>query len=125
VWLADALPALAQRSRRLQWVHTFAIRSGRLVDSVHLRVFIPEPGRSMVPAAVAPRPGGRSSVQAVASRRHSTSQLVPTWSGVATMTPSGGSRMSGPKASKDTAGFHGSKGVSAHLPKLVIAVQTE
>ena len=34
------------------------------------------------------------------------------------MTPSGGSRTSGPKASKDTAGFHGSKGVSAHLPKL-------
>jgi hypothetical protein len=56
---------------------------------------------------------------------HSTSQVVPTWRGVATMTPSGGSMMSGPKASKDTAGFHGSKGVSAHLPKLVIAVQME
>ena len=56
---------------------------------------------------------------------YSMSHVVPTWSGVATMTPSGGSSMSGPKASKPTAGFHGSNGVSAHLPKLVIAVQME
>ena len=40
------------------------------------------------------------------------------------MTPSGGSRMSGPKASKDTAGFHGIKGVSAHLPQGFRAVGT-
>ena len=41
------------------------------------------------------------------------------------MTPSGGSRISGPKASKDVAGFHGRYGVPLHLPNPVIAVQTE
>ena len=34
-------PALVQRPRRRQWVRTFAIRSGRLAGSMHLRVFFP------------------------------------------------------------------------------------
>lgn len=58
-------------------------------------------------------------------RRYSTSHVVPTYSGATTMTPSGGSRTFGPNVSKDATGFHESRGVSAHLPKLVIAVQTE
>ena len=41
VWLAAALPGLVKRPRRRQWVRTFAIRSGRLSGSVHLRVFFP------------------------------------------------------------------------------------
>jgi glycosyltransferase involved in cell wall biosynthesis len=41
VWLAAALPGLVMRARRRQWVRTFAIRSGRLTGSVHLRVFFP------------------------------------------------------------------------------------
>ena len=41
VWLAVALPGLVKRPRRRQWVRTFAIRSGRLAGSVHLRVFFP------------------------------------------------------------------------------------
>ena len=40
-WLVVALPGLVQPHRRRQWVRTFAIRSGRLVGSVHLRVFFP------------------------------------------------------------------------------------
>ena len=41
VWLVAALPGLVRPSRRRQWVRTFAIRSGRLVGSVHRRVFFP------------------------------------------------------------------------------------
>jgi GT2 family glycosyltransferase len=41
VWLAATLPMLVQRSRRRQWVRTFAIRSGRLAASAQLRVFFP------------------------------------------------------------------------------------
>ena len=41
VWLAAALPGLVERPRRRQWVRTFAIRSGRLAGSAHLRVFFP------------------------------------------------------------------------------------
>jgi glycosyltransferase involved in cell wall biosynthesis len=41
VWLVVALPTLVLRSRRRQWVRTFAIRSGRLVGSAHLLVFFP------------------------------------------------------------------------------------
>jgi glycosyltransferase involved in cell wall biosynthesis len=41
VWLVAALPGLVNRPRRRQWVRTFAIRSGRLAGSVHLRVFFP------------------------------------------------------------------------------------
>jgi len=41
VWLAAALPGLVKRPRRRQWVRTFAIRSGRLAGSAHLRVFFP------------------------------------------------------------------------------------
>ena len=41
VWLAAALPGLVMRARRRQWVRTFAIRSGRLTGSAHLRVFFP------------------------------------------------------------------------------------
>ena len=41
VWLVAALPGLVQRSRRRQWVRTFAIRSGRLAGSIHLGVFFP------------------------------------------------------------------------------------
>ncbi len=41
VWLAIALPVLVQRPRRRQWVRTFAIRSGRLAGSLHLRAFFP------------------------------------------------------------------------------------
>jgi glycosyltransferase involved in cell wall biosynthesis len=41
VWLAATLPGLVMRARRRQWVRTFAIRSGRLTGSVHLRVFFP------------------------------------------------------------------------------------
>jgi GT2 family glycosyltransferase len=41
IWLVASLPTLIQRTRRRQWVRTFAIRSGRLVGSVHLRVFFP------------------------------------------------------------------------------------
>jgi GT2 family glycosyltransferase len=41
IWLAATLPALILRSRRRQWVRTFAIRSGRLAGSVHLRAFFP------------------------------------------------------------------------------------
>ena len=32
---------LVRRSRRRQWVRTFAIRCGRLAGSAHLRVFFP------------------------------------------------------------------------------------
>jgi glycosyltransferase involved in cell wall biosynthesis len=41
LWLVLALPGLVQPHRRRQWVRTFAIRSGRLASSVHLRVFFP------------------------------------------------------------------------------------
>jgi GT2 family glycosyltransferase len=41
LWLVAALPGLVQQSRRRQWVRTFAIRSGRLAGSAHLRVFFP------------------------------------------------------------------------------------
>ena len=41
IWLVATLPTLVLRSRRRQWVRTFAIRSGRLAGSVHLRVFFP------------------------------------------------------------------------------------
>ena len=41
IWLVVALPGLVLRSRRRQWVRTFAIRSGRLACSIHLRVFFP------------------------------------------------------------------------------------
>jgi GT2 family glycosyltransferase len=41
LWLVAALPGLVKRPRRRQWVRTFAIRSGRLAGSVHLRVFFP------------------------------------------------------------------------------------
>jgi glycosyltransferase involved in cell wall biosynthesis len=41
IWLVVTLPTLVLRSRRRQWVRTFAIRSGRLAGSVHLRVFFP------------------------------------------------------------------------------------
>ena len=41
VWLVAALPGLVERHRRRQWVRTFAIRSGRLAGSLHLRVFFP------------------------------------------------------------------------------------
>jgi glycosyltransferase involved in cell wall biosynthesis len=41
LWLVVALPGLVKRPRRRQWVRTFAIRSGRLVGSVDLRVFFP------------------------------------------------------------------------------------
>ena len=41
IWLAATLPLLVQRSRRRQWVRTFAIRSGRLAASAQLRVFFP------------------------------------------------------------------------------------
>jgi GT2 family glycosyltransferase len=40
-WLAATLPLLVQRSRRRQWVRTFAVRSGRLAASAQLRVFFP------------------------------------------------------------------------------------
>jgi glycosyltransferase involved in cell wall biosynthesis len=41
IWLVATLPTLVLRSRRRQWVRTFAIRSGRLSGSIHLRVFFP------------------------------------------------------------------------------------
>ncbi len=41
IWLVVTLPGLVRRSRRRQWVRTFAIRSGRLAGSAHLRVFFP------------------------------------------------------------------------------------
>jgi GT2 family glycosyltransferase len=41
IWLVAALPGLVIRVRRRQWVRTFAIRSGRLTGSVHLRIFFP------------------------------------------------------------------------------------
>jgi GT2 family glycosyltransferase len=41
LWLAVALPGLVLRPRRRQWLRTFAIRSGRLAGSFHLRVFFP------------------------------------------------------------------------------------
>ena len=41
LWLGATLPGLVKRSRRRQWVRTFAIRSGRLAGSVHHRVFFP------------------------------------------------------------------------------------
>jgi glycosyltransferase involved in cell wall biosynthesis len=41
VWLTATLPTLVVRSRRHQWVHTFAVRSGRLAGSAHLLVFFP------------------------------------------------------------------------------------
>ncbi len=51
IWLVANLPTLVLRSRRRQWVRTFAIRSGRLAGSVRLRVFFPEAGRT-VPCGV-------------------------------------------------------------------------
>jgi GT2 family glycosyltransferase len=41
VWLVATIPTLVVRSRRPQWVRTFAVRSGRLAGSVHLLVFFP------------------------------------------------------------------------------------
>jgi GT2 family glycosyltransferase len=41
VWLVVASPGLVIPMRRRQWVRTFGIRAGRLVGSVHLRVFFP------------------------------------------------------------------------------------
>jgi GT2 family glycosyltransferase len=41
VWLVVALPTLVLRSRRRQWVRTFAIRSGRLAGSIRLLTFFP------------------------------------------------------------------------------------
>lgn len=41
IWLVATVPTLVLRSRRRQWVRTFAIRSGRLAGSIHLRVFFP------------------------------------------------------------------------------------
>ncbi len=41
IWLVAALPGLVKRTRRRQWVRTFAIRSGRLAASVNRRVFFP------------------------------------------------------------------------------------
>ena len=41
LWLAVALPRLVKPANRRQWVRTFAIRSGRLRGSVHLRAFFP------------------------------------------------------------------------------------
>jgi GT2 family glycosyltransferase len=41
IWLVATLPTLVLRSRRRQWVRTFAIRSGRLSGSIRLRVFFP------------------------------------------------------------------------------------
>ena len=41
VWLAVAVPGLVKPANRRQWVRTFAIRSGRLRGSVHLRAFFP------------------------------------------------------------------------------------
>jgi GT2 family glycosyltransferase len=41
IWLVATLPGLVKRTRRRQWVRTFAIRSGRLVASVNRRVFFP------------------------------------------------------------------------------------
>ena len=40
-WLVVAAPGLLRRTRRLQWVRTLGIRSGRLAGSVRRRVFFP------------------------------------------------------------------------------------
>ncbi len=41
VWLLVAAPGLVSPARRLQWVRTLGIRSGRLAGSVRRRVFFP------------------------------------------------------------------------------------
>jgi glycosyltransferase involved in cell wall biosynthesis len=41
VWLAVASPGLVSPTRRLQWVRTLGIRSGRLAGSIQKRVFFP------------------------------------------------------------------------------------